>query len=315
MNTYKVERQMPEPAPCVATIGMFDGVHRGHQYLISRVRAEATKMGLQSTVITFDSHPRQVLQSDYIPQLLSPLDVKLMLLARTGVDNCALLHFDREMASLSAYEFMEKVLRDRLNVRKLVIGYDNRFGHNRSEGFDDYVRYGRQLGIEVVHNQAFTLNGINVSSSVVRSFIAEGEIELANTCLGYPYTLVGRVVDGYHEGHKLGYPTANLDTCRSGQLIPANGVYAAKARLQHSMAYRQGMTDIGTRPTFDGKNRSIETHIFDFNEDIYGQTLLVALVHRIRGERKFSSAEQLTEQLHKDEEMVKNQFLKDTDNE
>lgn len=306
---------MPEPAPCVATIGMFDGVHRGHQYLISRVRAEAAKMGLQSTVITFDRHPRQVLQSDYIPQLLSPLDVKIMLLARTGVDNCALLHFDREMASLSAYEFMEKVLRDRLNVRKLVIGYDNRFGHNRTEGFDDYVHYGRQLGIEVVHNQAFTLNGINVSSSVVRSFITEGEIELANTCLGYPYTLVGRVVSGYHEGHKLGYPTANIDTCGSGQLIPANGVYASKARLQHSMAYRQGMTDIGTRPTFDGKNQTIETHIFDFNEDIYGKTLLVALVHRIRGERKFSSTGQLAEQLHKDEEMVKNQFLKDTDNE
>lgn len=197
--------------PCVATIGFFDGVHRGHQYLIRQLVEKAHSQGLEATVITFDEHPRKVLQSDYQPESLSTLDSKLLLLSRTDINNVVVLHFDKEMASLSAKEFMSKVLCNQLSVKSLFIGYDHRFGRNREETFDDYVRYGREMNMEVVRNDAFQLDGINVSSSVIRSFLREGEVELANMCLGYPYTIVGKVVNGFHEGRKLGFPTANID--------------------------------------------------------------------------------------------------------
>ena len=171
MRTIKLSDGNVDIKPCVATIGFFDGVHRGHQFLIQHVIDEAKAAGLESTVVTFDAHPRQVLHSDFVPKLLSTLDMKLIQLAKTNVDNCVLLHFDEEMARLSAHDFMEKILRDRLHVQKLVIGYDNRFGHDRKESFNDYVRYGKELGMEVIQNQALMVNGINVSSSVIRSYV------------------------------------------------------------------------------------------------------------------------------------------------
>jgi riboflavin kinase/FMN adenylyltransferase len=219
------------------------------------------------------------------------------------------------MAAFTAKEFMEKILRDKLNVKKLVIGYDHRFGHDRAEGFDEYVRYGRELGIEVVRNNAFELNGVKVSSSVVRSFLQEGEIELANNCLGYPYIITGEVVEGEQNGRKIGYPTANLDTKESHQLIPAAGVYAVKVRLNGTMSWRPAMMNIGSRPTFNGKGNTIEINIFNFDDDIYGQQLQVAFIHRIREEQKFSSPEALAEQLAEDRRMVEKQFRKEIDDE
>ena len=160
--------------PCVATLGFFDGVHRGHQHLIHQVTEAALRLGLDATVVTFDVHPRQALQEGFQPRLLNTYDERLIRLATTGADNCAILHFDHAMASLSAREFMEKVLRDQLGVRQLILGYDNRFGHDRSEGFDDYVRYGRELGIEVVRSDVYLVDGQPVSSSAIRKVLAEG---------------------------------------------------------------------------------------------------------------------------------------------
>ncbi len=290
--------------PCVATIGFFDGVHRGHRFLIRHLVETARREGLESTIITFDEHPRKVLQSDYQPEMLCTLDSKLLLLSKTEVDNAVVLHFDRQMAALSAREFMQQVLCDHLNVRKLFIGYDHRFGHNREETFDDYVRYGKEMGIEVIRNEAFQIDGINISSSVIRSFLKEGEVELANRCLGYPYTIIGKVVNGYHEGRKLGFPTANLDISHFGQLIPAPGVYAVKARMEHTVVWKHGMMNVGTRPTFNGKQLTLETHLFNFEGDIYDQFLLVGFAKRIRGEQKFESPEELAEQLREDEKKV-----------
>ena len=297
-------------SPCVATIGFFDGVHRGHQFLIRHLVETAHNEGLEATVITFDEHPRRVLQSDYQPEMLSTLNSKLLLLSKTQVDNTVVLHFDQEMASLSAKEFMQQVLHDRLNVKKLFIGYDHRFGHNREETFDDYVRYGKEIGIEVVLNQAFVLNGVHISSSVIRSFLNEGEVEMANQCLGYPYTIIGKVVSGFHEGRKLGYPTANLDISHFGQMLPAPGVYAVKVRLEQSVEMKHGMMNIGTRPTFNGKRLTIETHIFNFDDDIYNQMLLVSFEHRIREERKFETPEELAAQLQEDEKIALELFEK-----
>lgn len=315
MNKIYLDEKTTPGKPLVATIGFFDGVHRGHQFLIKQVCDEAKASGMESAVITFDEHPRKVLHQDYQPRLLSTLEEKLILLSRTGIDNAVVLHFDREMAGLSAHDFMEKVLRDRLNVKKLIIGYDNRFGHNRAEGFDDYVRMGHEMGIEVIQSQAFSLDGVNVSSSYIRKLIEKGELELANKCLGYPYAIYGKVVSGYQEGRKLGFPTANLDLSGSEQLVPANGVYGVKVRLQDSMQYRRGMMNIGTRPTFNGKNLSIEAYIFDFSGDIYGQTLVAAFIHRIRDEHKFDSAEELAEQMRNDAKIIEEQFDKESEDE
>ncbi len=293
----------------VATIGFFDGVHRGHQFLINHVIGEARAAGMQSMVVTFDRHPRQVLQQEYQPELLTTLDGKLRLLRLTGIDDVAVLHFDKQLASLTARDFMKQVLRDRLNVKKLVIGYDNRFGHNRAEGFDDYVRYGRQMGIEVVHNPAFLLGDIKVSSSVVRSFLREGDVEMAGQCLGRPYAIAGRVVGGYQEGRKIGFPTANLDTSAWGLLIPKGGVYAVRVRTDGDDEWLNAMMDIGTRPTFCGSNVSLEVNIFDYHGNLYGKTLHVAFVKRVRDELKFNDVAALAAQLGKDEAQIR-QILK-----
>lgn len=310
MNIIRLyETPQHRPGPCVATIGFFDGVHRGHQFLIRHVRQEAAKAGLQSMVITFDRHPRQVLAQDYQPELLTTLDGKLHHLEATGIDNVALLHFSREMASLTAYDFMRLVLKAQLNVKKLVIGYDNRFGHNRSEGFDDYAGYGRELGIEVIQNPAFLLNDVKVSSSVVRSFVKDGEISLANQCLGYPFQLSGHVVHGFREGRKIGYPTANIEVTDSNLIVPANGVYAVKVRVGDDPAWHEGMMNIGVRPTFNNGNRSMEVNIFGFDGDIYGQPITAVFFKRMRDEQRFDSITRLAEQLHKDKEAVSDFFI------
>lgn len=300
--------------PGVATIGFFDGVHRGHQYLIGQVRRLAQASGCQSMVVTFDMHPRQVLQQNYMPRLLSTLDDKLIHLSQTGVDCCALLHFTPQLAMLSAFEFMRDILRDRLNVHTLVTGYDNRFGHNRSETFEDYVSYGRQLGIEVVRAEAFTPEGMHVSSSAIRKLIAEGDIDTANKLLGYPYTFAGRVVSGYQNGRKIGFPTANIDLQNTWQLIPERGVYAVTARQRRGITARQAMLNIGTRPTYNGTKLSMEAHILNFSGDLYGEQMLISFMHRLREERRFDSPEALREQLEQDRKTTENYFKQHIDN-
>lgn len=296
---------MPE---LVATIGFFDGVHRGHRFLIDRVIEEAQRSGMSSAVITFDRHPREVLQTDYQPDLLSTLDEKLLLLSKTHVDNTVVLHFDASLAALTAHDFMRDVLQRQLKVRKLIIGYDNRFGHNRSEGFDDYVRYGKELGIEVIRADAFLPDDVRVSSSVIRTCLREGRVEDANRLLGYDYTIESRIVSGYQNGRKMGFPTANLDVTRCQQLLPASGVYAVLVRLKDSVGWKRGMMNIGHRPTFNGTTTSMEVNLFNFSGDLYGQELLVSFISKIRDERKFDSIDALAEQLQHDKVQINKLF-------
>lgn len=293
-----------DPRPCVATIGFFDGVHRGHQFLIANVMEEAKRAGLASLVITFDRHPRQVLNQDYQPQLLTTLERKLQLISLTGVDNIAVLRFSREMASLTARDFMRQVLANHLNVKTLVIGYDNRFGHDRTEGFDDYVAYGRELGIQVVQAKSYTLDNMKVSSSLIRSFLEGGEVEMAAHCLNRPFELSGKVGKGFQEGRKLGFPTANLDLGDSGLLIPKDGVYAVWAAVDGHARLLPAMMDIGSRPTFGGSRLSLEVNIIGFHGNLYGKRLKVQFVSRVRDNRKFDSAESLAEQLRKDQDYI-----------
>lgn len=304
MRTIFLDNQAPALAPNVATIGFFDGVHRGHQHLIKQVKDVAARAGEPSTVITFNQHPRQTLRYEYKPQLLSTLKEKLAMIEKTGVDNTVVLHFDNEMAQMTAQEFMKRVLKERLQVNKLVIGHDNRFGYGRAEGFDDYVRYGEMMGIEVVHADAFTLDGGSVSSSVIRQMLQHGNIEAASLLLGYDYTISGTVIGGHREGSRLGFPTANIDAKSVQKLIPTNGVYAVKVGIAGSSEQYIGMTNIGRRPTFAGTDTTIETNIFDFNDDLYDKEIAITLCHRLRDEQRFGSLEQLAQQLMEDRKEV-----------
>ena len=322
MKTIYVDGNIPaNTTACVATIGFFDGVHRGHQFLISHMQKQAQVEGRKAMVITFDRHPRQVLQSDFQPALLTTTDEKLQLLSETGIDMAALLHFDKAMASLSARDFMEQILLKGLNVRTLVIGYDNRFGCGRTEGFDDYVRYGQELGINVVHSEAFILNGEKISSSLIRLALQRGDVARATQYLGRNYSLKGRVVSGFQQGRKLGFPTANVDVSASDYLVPANGVYAVKVNIvddntnEASTTTYEGMMNIGMRPTFGGNQRTLEVYLFNFEGNIYDKELLVRFIHRIREEQRFDNTEQLAAQLKRDEAEIKKLFIQDQANE
>ena len=279
----------------VATIGMFDGVHLGHQFVLHHVVETAREQGLLSMAITFD----QTMPRD---QVLTSLSAKRLLLSKTGIDCIEVLQFTDELRQMTAREFMQRVLKEQLDVKILLTGYDNRFGHNREEGFDDYVRYGQELGIEVksLPPAPSKGRGRTISSSFIRQLLTEGHVGKASEGLGYPYTILGRVEHGEHVGTQLGFPTANLVPVDEKQLIPAAGAYAVKVRMENSVEWKHGMMNIGMRPTFNGHKRTLEVHIFRLNEDLYGQQLLVSFVERLREEQRFENVETLINQLQQD---------------
>ena len=291
----------------VATIGVFDGVHAGHQQVINRVVSDAKFHHLASMVITFDRHPRQLFDPQFRPQLLTTQQEKEQEIERLGVDFLVVLPFTKEMATLSARDFMAQILKERLNVKMLQVGYDNRFGHDSTEGIDDYRRYGDELGIMVYKGIRLDFQGyhVPVCSSNIRSLIAEeGEVDTANMFLRRNYELSGKVMPGEHIGHQLGFPTANLEPDDPFKVIPASGVYGVWATVGDSQKPLPAMMNIGTRPTFDGRNRTLEVNIFDFDGDLYGQTVRISFLFRLREERKFESPEALVAQLQKDKEQV-----------
>ena len=296
---------LTDPLPyqaCVATIGFFDGVHRGHRFLIRQLTRYAVGHDLASLLVTFRTHPRQVMQAAYQPQLLTTYDEKCGQLATTGADYCLTLDFTTALAALSARRFMAEILKEKLSVKVLVIGYDHRVG------FAEYVEYGRELGMEVVRADAFAMSEVNVSSSMVRACLAEGEVGMAARCLTRPYEITGRVVHGFHVGHELGFPTANIQVEDAQKLIPKNGVYAVwvKGKTGGEEHVWGGMLNIGLRPTMEnGENRTIEVHLLDFAGDLYGCRLTLSFVRRLRDERKFRNKGELVHQLREDEAMVR----------
>jgi riboflavin kinase/FMN adenylyltransferase len=247
-------------------------------------------------VVTFERPPRQVVHPDWRPELLTTLDEKIRLMDKTGIDVLVILRFNQYMAGLSAHDFMKRVLFGQLNVRLLLTGYDNRFGHNREEGFDDYVRYGQELGIEVLQLPA---EG-HVSSSLIRQQLAEGHVDEAAHYLGRHYTLTGHVTHGEHIGTQLGFPTANIVLDDPQQLIPLAGVYAVQVHRESDGTWMPGMMNIGHRPTFDGHKQTLEVNILGLNADLYGQRLVISFVARLRAEQRFESQEALVQQLQTD---------------
>ena len=315
------------PLKCVATIGTFDGVHRGHRCLLSQVRRMADERGLRAVAVTFATAPRAVLAGGVRASLTTTAE-RVALLREVGMDDVALLTFTPAMALLTAREFMEQVLKEQLGVEVLVIGYDHRFGRGRTEAFDDYVRYGEELGIEVVRGEACMDGGEAVSSTRIRRCIVGGHVAEANNLLGYHYALEGKVVDGYKVGRKIGFPTANIRVSDEHRLLPADGVYAVRVDVvnnddtnendnyhrdgnncQLSIVNCQlgmGMLNIGHRPTVNnGEERSIEVHILDFEGDLYGRSLRLEVMERLRDEKPFESLDDLIAQLNADKERVR----------
>lgn len=307
MRTICLNQGSFELPESVATIGVFDGVHAGHQLLIGMVKDEAHRTGLSSMVITFDRHPRQLFDPTFRPQVLTTLEEKQAIVESLGIDVFVVLPFTKEFAELTAHVFMQKVLHQQLNVKTLITGYDNRFGRNRSEGFEDYVRYGKEMGMKVLRGKAAMIadRNITISSSVIRQLLSEeGKVEQMPRYLTRNYQLSGEVTPGEHIGRQLGFPTANLEPLCAEKLLPASGAYAVWATLMDGQR-RAAMMNIGTRPTFKGKQQTLEVNILDYEANLYGQIITISFVARLREESKFDSPEALVNQLKKDQEQVK----------
>jgi len=287
----------------VATIGFFDGVHLGHRYLISELKEIAAQSGLPSAVITFPQHPRTVLNAEYQPKLLNTYNEKVELLSKTGIDYCIVLDFTLELSQFTAKEFITKILAQKFHVQTLLIGYDHRFGHNREDGFEDYVAYGKDCNMQVIKASRYSEGEEAVSSSEIRRLISTHNVEEAAHLLTYPYSLKGKIVNGYKVGRTLGFPTANILVEEPCKIIPAAGVYAVWVYLNSQK--HKGMLYIGDRPTLNnGNNISMEVNILDFSGNIYNNEISVAFIHYVRADIKFDTLEALTLQLKHDRETV-----------
>jgi riboflavin kinase/FMN adenylyltransferase len=291
----------------VVTSGTFDGVHLGHQTIIARLKELSLKFDGQSVVITYHPHPRMVLQPNNTElELLNTLPEKIARLEQLGVDHLLIIPFDNIFASLTSEDFIRKILVDVVHTRKLVIGYDHHFGKNREGSFDHLVEYGPKYGFDVEEIPAQDIDQVAVSSTKIREALRKGDIQAANRYLGYAYPFNGKVMKGRQLGRKIEFPTANLEIVPNRKLIPANGVYAVNVIVEN--AIYNGMMNIGFRPTVsDEKLRTIEVHIFDFDNDIYEKEIKVRMITRIRDEIRFKGIDELREQLKKDKlEALKN---------
>lgn len=286
----------------VATIGFFDGVHVGHRFLIKELQDWGKELNMLSAVITFPEHPRQVLHSDYRPKLLDTFQEKMERLETTGIDYCIALDFTYELSLYSAADFI-RLLAEEYHVKGLLIGYDHRFGHDRSDGFEQYVGYGGQVGMEVRKASPYDEGNIRVSSSEIRRLLQEGKVEMANALLTYPYQLRGRIVSGYKVGRTIGFPTANIEVDSPYKLLPKVGVYAVWVELL-GKRYK-GMLYIGKRPTLqNGDNLTIEVNILGFSGNVYNDEITVSFVYAVREDKAFESVEALREQLERDRQTV-----------
>ena len=296
------------PVPCAATIGSFDGVHVGHCAMLSELRRSASAVGLPVMAVTFARHPRLLFDGNCEPFLLSGNDDKASLLASAGADIVVELDFDTQMAGMDAARFMKEVLKERLGVELLAVGYDHHFGKPcDGEGFDSYVRYGRELGIDVIRLAPYLVDGVAVSSSVVRRALSAGDVEAACRFLGRRYGFDGVVVHGAGIGRNLGFPTANIMPLEEMTLLPADGVYEVCAIV--AGICRKGVMNIGVKPTVSGSRlRTIEVHILDFSANIYGKEVRVDVVRRLRGEQFFDSIDALRAQIGVDVARVRDEI-------
>lgn len=286
--------------PTIVTIGTFDGVHIGHKKILEKIICNTNNSDYESLVLTFFPHPRTVLQSETEMKQLNTIEEKSDLIKKAGIDNLVIHPFDKEFASLSAEEFVKKVLVDIFNIQKIVIGYDHRFGKNRTADINDLIAFGNQYNFEVEQISAEELNEVAVSSTKIRNALSDGNIELANSFLGYNYSINGTVVQGKQLGRTIGFPTANISINEDYKLIPNSGVYVVECKIENQSYF--GMMNIGTNPTVENTNQKqkLEVNIFDFDQDVYGKSINISFLKRIRSEQKFGSLDALKAQIAND---------------
>ncbi len=282
------------------TIGTFDGVHIGHQKILERLITNAKTSDLKSTVVTFFPHPRMVLQKDAGIKLLNTIDEKTLILEKLGLDNLIIHPFTKDFSRLSATEFVRDLLVNQLKTKKIIIGYDHRFGRNRNANITDLISFGSAFDFSVEEISAQEIDDVSVSSTKIRNALAQGDIQTANKYLGYRYMLTGTVIKGKGLGRKLDYPTANLQVEETYKLIPKTGSYVVQSTIGNKIVF--GMMNIGFNPTVSGEKMSVEVHFLDFKQNLYEQKIQVDIIARLRDEHKFESVDALKEQLTKDKE-------------
>lgn len=298
MKIYQSTINFSTNRKTIITIGTFDGVHLGHQSILKKVVEAKENNTYEASLLTFFPHPRMVLQQDTSIKLLNTIDEKAELLDKFGIDNLIIHPFDAAFSNLSAEEFVKEILIDRLNIHKIIIGHDHRFGKNRTADINDLISFGKKYGFEVEQINAHEIDEIAISSTKIRKALMEGNIKLANQFLGYSYFISGKVIEGKKIGRTLGFPTANIQINESYKLLPKNGVYIVSSEINDILYF--GMMNIGNNPTLGENEQSIEVHYFDMSENIYNKKLKISILEHIRDEQKFNSLTELQAQLEKD---------------
>jgi len=294
----------------IVTIGTFDGVHIGHQKIIEKLIQNAVDYNCESLILTFFPHPRMVLQEGSEIKLLNTIEERADLIQKTGLSNLIIHPFNKEFSRLTAEEFVKTILVDALNIQKIIIGYDHRFGRNRSANIDDLIVYGKQYNFEVEQISAKEIDDVSISSTKIRNAILNGHMALANEYLGYTYVLNGTVIKGKQLGRTIGFPTANLKIEEEYKLIPKNGVYIVKSTINKKTVF--GILNIGTNPTVNGEKLSIEVHFIDFDGDLYHSKIEISVLESIREEQKFDSIELLKNQIQEDKEAAISYIIKNS---
>ena len=300
MKVFKKLENLPQIPNAILTIGSFDGVHHGHQKILSQVSDLAKKEEGESVVVTFHPHPRHVLSTDMDDfKLITTVEEKAALLAKYGIDNVIVVPFNEDFYQQSPRGYIEDFLIDRFHPRWIVIGYDHRFGNNRSGNIEDLRRYETEGVFRLLEIEKQAVEDITVSSTKIRKALNEGQVEKARHLLGHPFSLTGKVTHGQRIGHTLGYPTANIELAEPNKLIPVYGIYAVK--VSHHQKEYQGMLYIGDRPTLaNHHNKTIEVNIFDFDQRIYGDQLRIDFIRFLRKDQRFDGLDALKAQLAKD---------------
>lgn len=301
MQVHHYSEHLPQFHNAVITIGTFDGVHLGHQQIIRQIRSVAKQFEGESVIITFHPHPRKVVHGEKLAiELLNSLEERIQLLDGQGVDHLVIVPFTQSFSQMEAREYVREFLFSRFQPKCIIIGFDHRFGKNKTGDYHLLTMIGSELGFEVLEIPAHIQQAASVSSTRIRQMLKDGHLEEANKHLGYAYGLTGKVITGDQKGRTIGYPTANLEITDQEKLIPSEGVYAVELEISGIPGNYKGMMNIGYRPTVGGQKRSIEVNIFDFNTEIYGRTIQLHLHYYLRKEIKFNSLEQLKAQLEKD---------------
>ncbi|MFM6975326.1 MAG: bifunctional riboflavin kinase/FAD synthetase [Sphingobacteriaceae bacterium] len=299
MRTYSDIQTFSPIKNAVVTIGTFDGVHIGHQKIISSLRKSAKELGGETVILTFFPHPRMILHpEDQELKLITTIKEKAQLLEASGIDHLIITPFTRDFSNLSPEDYIKQILVDKIGTRKIIIGYDHRFGKNREGGIEQLQKFAPIYGFEVEVIPEQDMHQVAVSSSKIRQALLSGDVQTAHEFMGHPFSLHGKVIKGDQIGRKMGYPTANLFIEENYKLIPSDGIYAVKLEIKNKPY--QGMAYIGHRPTINGMSRNIEVNIFDFEEDIYGETIRMDFLHYIREDQKFNSLAELSHQLSLD---------------